>query len=133
MNRGDDAKRPSILCAGTEIKGDIVTDHELVILGHVTGKRVLAPSITVGPSAVVRADIKTHSIRIQGAVVGDIHAQASVVVQASATIRGNIHSPTITIREGACVNGGTNVKPARDATAVRTSHTIARTATRRAG
>ena len=133
MNRTDDAKRPSILCPGIEIKGDIVSDHELVILGHVTGRRVQAPTITVGPSAVVRADIKTTSIRIQGSVVGDIHAQDSVVVQASATIRGTSHSPTITIREGACVNGGANVKPARDATAARASHAIARPATRRAG
>lgn len=133
MNRTDDTKRPSLLCPGLQIKGDIVSDHELVILGHVTGRRVQAPAITVGPAAIVRADIKTQSIRIQGAVIGDIHAQVSVIVQASATIRGTIHSPTITIREGACVNGDANVKPARDATAVRASHAIARPTARRAG
>jgi cytoskeletal protein CcmA (bactofilin family) len=82
-NRTDGPKRPSILCPGIEIKGDIVTDHEPVILGQVTGKRVQAPTVTVGPTAVFRADIKTNSIRVLGAMVGDIHAQASVVVQAS--------------------------------------------------
>ena len=69
MNRTDDSKRPSLLCPGLEIKGDIVSDHELVILGHVTRRRVQAPAITVGPAALVRAAIMTGSIRIQGAVV----------------------------------------------------------------
>jgi cytoskeletal protein CcmA (bactofilin family) len=133
MDRNDDAKRPSLLCPGLEIKGDVISDHELVILGHVTGRRVQAPVITIGPAAIVRADIRTGSIRIEGAVVGDIHAQLSVIVQATATIRGSIHSPAVTIRDGACVNGGANVKLARDAGADRTSRTISRPAARRAG
>ena len=115
MNGAGDGnlKRPSFLGPGLVVKGDLVADEELVILGRVSGRRVQAPVITIGPAAEVRADIKTKSIRIEGVVIGDIHAEVSVIVQASATVRGIIHSPVITIREGASINGSASVKPAK--------------------
>jgi cytoskeletal protein CcmA (bactofilin family) len=112
MNDAGDgnAKRVSLLGPKSDLKGEFVTDEELVILGRVCGKRVQAPAITIGPAAQVKADICTRTIRIEGVVVGDIHAELSVIVQASATVCGTIHCPSITIREGASINGGANVK-----------------------
>lgn len=103
------AERVSLLGPKSDLKGDFVTDEELVILGCVSGRRVQAPTITVGPSARVTAEIHCGKVRIEGAVVGDIHAEESVIVQASARIRGTIHCASITILEGAVINGGANV------------------------
>lgn len=103
------AERVSLLGPKSDLKGDFVTNEELVILGRVSGQRVQAPAITVGPQARVTADIFGDRIRIEGTVIGDIHAEGSVIVQASARIRGTILCPSITIIEGAVINGGANI------------------------
>ena len=116
-----DFRRTTLLGPGTDIKGELVTDEELVILGRVSGRRVRATAITIGPKAEVRANIETRTIRIEGVVVGDIHAEISVMVQSSATVRGVISCPVITIREGASINGAANVRKARSAADAETS------------
>jgi cytoskeletal protein CcmA (bactofilin family) len=110
----EDERRVSLLGPNSELKGEFATEDELVILGRLTGKRVQAPVITIGPSACVKADIDTQSIRIEGVVIGDIRAAVSIIVQASATIRGTIYCPSITIRDGASVNGSANLDVAKD-------------------
>jgi cytoskeletal protein CcmA (bactofilin family) len=111
MNSADDehVKRVSLFGPSSDLKGDFIADGELVILGRVVGNRLQATEVTVGPKARVEADIHAQSIRIEGVVVGDIHAKVSVIVQSSATVRGAIHCPSITIREGASVNGSANL------------------------
>jgi cytoskeletal protein CcmA (bactofilin family) len=125
------AKRVSLLSPSSDLKGEFVTDEELVILGRVSGKRVQAPAITIGPGAQVKADIYTSTIRVEGVVVGDIYAEVSVIVQASATVRGTIHCPSITIREGASINGGANVKAVKAAADRDTGKPAARNAAAR--
>ena len=101
--------RVSLLGPKSDLKGDLTTDDELVILGRVTGHRVQAPTVTVGPAARVTATIHASKVRIEGIVVGNVHAAESVIVQASARLRGEIHCPSIIVVEGAIINGGLNV------------------------
>ncbi len=107
--RNENAQRVSLLGAKSELKGELVTEEELVILGAVVGERVQAPTITVGPAARVIAAIHARAVRVEGVVVGDIHAEVSVILQASARLRGTIYCPSITILDGAVINGGANV------------------------
>jgi cytoskeletal protein CcmA (bactofilin family) len=104
------AERVSLLGPKSDLKGDFVTDEELVVLGRVSGQRIQAPTITIGPGARVTADVYGKKVRIEGVVVGDIYAEGSVTVQSSARIRGTIHAPSITILEGAEINGGANIQ-----------------------
>ena len=55
MNRGgqDNAERVSLLGPKSDLKGDFVTDEELVILGRVSGTRVQAPAITIRKGASI--------------------------------------------------------------------------------
>lgn len=110
------SERVSLLGPKSDLKGDFITGEELVILGAVTGHRVEAPAITVGPGACVTADLHASTVRIEGVVVGDIHADVAVIVQSSARLRGTIHCPSITILEGAVINGGANVDVGRAGT-----------------
>lgn len=103
------AERVSLLGPKSELKGELVTGEELVILGVVSGQRLQASTITIGPAARVTAAIHARAVRIEGVVVGDIHAEVSVILQASARLRGTIYCPSITIMEGAVINGGANV------------------------
>jgi cytoskeletal protein CcmA (bactofilin family) len=133
MNHSSDenVRRVSLLGPNSELNGDFVADEELVILGRVLGKRVQAPTITIGPNARVEADIYTQSICIEGIVIGDIHAKVSVMVQATATLRGTIRCPSITIRDGASVNGAANVEIAKDGGAREAGRPARRAAARR--
>jgi cytoskeletal protein CcmA (bactofilin family) len=102
------SERVSFLGPKSVVNGDFSTSEELVILGKLDGKFVKSPRITIGPTALVHAEIHTSHIRIEGVVTGDIYAATGVIVHASATVHGNIHCPQITIQEGAHVNGALN-------------------------
>jgi len=107
-----DTSRISLLGPAIDIQGNLTTNEELVILGRVSGDFIRAPLITIGPRAEVRARIHARRIRIEGVVVGEIHAEDSVMIQATATVSGLITCPSITIRDGASVNGGMNLASA---------------------
>jgi cytoskeletal protein CcmA (bactofilin family) len=90
------------------LSGDFTTTEELVVLGQMLGERLHAPTITIGPSGQVTADIYADTIRIEGTVTGNVYAKVATTLGATATVSGNINSPNVTIREGAIVNGDVN-------------------------
>jgi cytoskeletal protein CcmA (bactofilin family) len=104
-------ERVSLLGPRSLLSGDFATTEELVILGQLDGGRVQAPSVTIGPTAHVTADIHTGTIRIEGVVVGDIFAELSVTVHATAIVEGHVYAPLITVQEGATINGTINQDP----------------------
>ncbi len=108
-------ERVSLLGPKSILSGDFATTEELVILGQVDGGRVQAPSVTIGPTAHVTADIHTGTIRIEGVVVGNVYAKVSAIVHATATVLGSVHSPQLTVQDGATVNGAINQEPGADA------------------
>jgi cytoskeletal protein CcmA (bactofilin family) len=97
-------RRVSLLGPKSVLSGDFTTTEELVVLGQVLGARLQAPSITIGPSGQVTANIYTDTIRIEGTVTGNVYAKVAITLGASANVSGSINCPNVTIREGANVN-----------------------------
>lgn len=91
---------------GVEIEGRITSGQDIRIDGKVDGTiEVGDHSMTIGPSAVIKANLTARSILISGTVVGDVTATDRVELKATASIDGGITSPRLVVADGAVVNG----------------------------
>ena len=77
----------------------------LRINGKFEGKLDTKGSLTVGETAVIKADITGDSISIAGRITGNITAKKELKLVAPAQVVGNIHTPRLSVAEGAVLHG----------------------------
>lgn len=84
------------------IKGELSASEDLTIYGQMEGSITLPDhTLTIGPQADVRAEIKASTVVIMGAVSGNVTASKKVEVRATGSVTGDIRSPRIVIADGA--------------------------------
>lgn len=93
----------SVIGGDVVIKGDISASADLHIDGRVEGD-IACASLVQGQSSCIQGAIEAESARIGGTVTGSITARELVVLQ-SARIEGDVHYDTLTIEQGATVEG----------------------------
>ena len=94
---------PSVVAHNMNVLGNIVSDGILDIDGQVDGN-VKGHSVTVRPQGRIRGDLIAQEVFVHGVVDGLIKAE-NVTVFASATVRGTIMHESLTIEDGARVDG----------------------------
>ena len=104
----------SVLGADTAIKGDLSATADLHIDGKIEGD-VTCTSLVQGESSVIAGSVRADSARLSGTVKGSIDATELVILR-SARIHGDVHYDTLTIEQGAQVDGrfaprGANAAP----------------------
>lgn len=88
------------------IKGEVHSGEPLVIAGHVDGTiEVSGHPLTIDNGGSVEATVSAHTIVVSGSANGILNASAKVIIKDSAKIDGDISAPTISLAEGATVNG----------------------------
>jgi len=105
-----ETKLGSIIGKGTNIEGSVNIDGATRIDGTVTGKLVSNDTVTIGPSGVVKAEIKARSIVIGGRVEGNLIASEKVELQAKAELIGDITSKSLLVEHGAIFHGSSKMK-----------------------
>jgi cytoskeletal protein CcmA (bactofilin family) len=83
------------------IKGELSASEDLTLSGQVEG-RVSLPNhtLTIGPEANIRAEIKAATVVIMGAVSGNVTASQKVDVRATGSVVGDVVSARIVIADG---------------------------------
>ena len=93
----------SVLGSDIAIKGDIRASADLHIDGSVEGD-ITCASLVQGESSHIAGGIKAESARLAGTVNGSISARELVILR-TAKITGDVHYDTLTIEQGAQVEG----------------------------
>jgi cytoskeletal protein CcmA (bactofilin family) len=93
----------SVIGADVTIRGNVEASADLHVDGTVEGDIVCA-SLVQGESSRVEGAINAESARLSGQVKGTITVRELVVLR-SARIDGDVHYDTLTIEQGANVNG----------------------------
>jgi len=93
----------SVLGADTSIKGDITATADLHVDGRVEGDIVCA-TLVQGESSEVVGGIRAECARLAGLVRGSVSARDLVVLK-TARIHGDVRYDTLTIEQGALVDG----------------------------
>jgi cytoskeletal protein CcmA (bactofilin family) len=99
-------KSPACVSQGIRIKGELTGSEDLFIDGNVDGKITLTNStLTVGPNAIVKADIIAREVVVRGRAEGKFTASERVQIWHTARVEGDIKSERVSIEEGAQVQG----------------------------
>lgn len=93
----------SVLGADTSIKGDITATADLHVDGKVEGD-ITCATLVQGESGEITGGVRAECARLAGLVRGSVSARDLVVLK-SARLQGDVHYDTLTIEQGALVDG----------------------------
>ncbi len=93
----------SILGPDTAIRGDITASADLHLDGRIEGD-VTCASLVQGESSEIVGAVTAETARLAGTLRGTVTAQELVILK-SARIIGDVHYDTLTIEQGAIVEG----------------------------
>lgn len=93
----------SVFGADISIRGDVQATVDLHIDGAVEGD-ISCAKLVQGESSRIAGSISAESARLAGTVKGTISARELVILK-SARIEGDVHYETLTIEQGATVDG----------------------------
>jgi len=94
---------PSIVSANLRVTGDLESEGDIQIDGHVEGD-VRSNSVTVGEHAVVCGAILSQTVRVAGTVKGQINGKV-VELSRTAKVTGDIVHESLAIEAGAFIQG----------------------------
>jgi len=114
----------SVIGGSSVIRGNVRGDGSLEILGRVEGDVGITGDLSLGPDAVVVGAVSGARILISGSVEGDVTATEAVVIGETGRVVGDLSAPRIGMSEGALVRGSVRteggaaaVAPSRSASA----------------
>jgi cytoskeletal protein CcmA (bactofilin family) len=93
----------SVLGADVAIRGNVEASADLHVDGTVEGD-LTCTSLVQGESSLIEGSITADSARLAGTIKGTITVRELVILK-SARIDGDVHYETLTIEQGANVNG----------------------------
>ena len=93
----------SVFGADIVVKGDVSASADLHIDGRIEGD-ISCATLVQGEASEIVGAITTAGARLGGVVRGSIHAGELVILR-SARIHGDVHYDTLTIEQGALVDG----------------------------
>lgn len=100
------ANASSQLGSAVRIEGEIYGQQDLLVDGEVNGSMVLPDhTLTIGPKANVKANIKARNVVLVGNVEGNIEASESIELHSRCSLLGDVRSPRVKIENGANVKG----------------------------
>ena len=89
----------AVIDASLHIEGDLATDRDVQIDGHVNGN-VSCARLTIGKDGAITGDIKAKEIVVRGKVKGTIRA-SRVMLMEGADVAGDIFYDRMSMEEGA--------------------------------
>jgi len=101
----------SVLGADTAIKGDLTATADLHVDGKVEGD-IACATLVQGESSEIIGGIRAECARLSGLVRGSVSARDLVVLK-SARLHGDIHYDTLTVEQGAIVDGNLSPRDSR--------------------
>lgn len=94
---------PSVIAEGMHVLGNIISDGMVDIDGQISGN-VRAHTVSLRGNGKVRGDVMADILHVYGEVEGVIRAQ-TVILYATARVTGTIIHESLTIDDGAFVDG----------------------------
>jgi cytoskeletal protein CcmA (bactofilin family) len=88
------------------IRGEVKGSEDLIVDGQMEGTVSLSESrLTIGPNAVVAADLAARDVLILGRVKGNVVASGRVELRAGCSVEGDIRALRLAIEDNAVFRG----------------------------
>lgn len=86
---------------GTTIKGDIDSQADFRLDGHLIGNFVSKGKLVVGPAGTVTGDITCKNVDVEGRVEGKVTVQEILNIKSKASIHGEVTCGKLSVEPGA--------------------------------
>ena len=110
-NAGGGGKDTTYLGQKLKIKGTVSGDGNVIILGQLDGKFDLKGELTIAEPASVTGEIRAGLISVKGNAEGTVVAHNKLHLEPSAKVSGKVHAKTISMIEGAQLDGEMAMSP----------------------
>jgi len=97
--------RSALITDQVEIKGTLAFDGSLEFNGIFEGEIISQGSLTIGPEAVIKAEIHAAKVVIKGKVQGNITATESIEICDQAELFGDVRTAKFIVAEAATFRG----------------------------
>ncbi len=101
----------NLIAAGTSIEGEIKSNGDLRIDGHIKGSVFSKAKVVVGSTGVVDGDIFCQNADVSGTVKGTSTVNEMLFLKATAKINGDINTGKLVVEVGASFTGNCNMGP----------------------
>lgn len=91
--------------AHSNFDGRFDTDHDLRVLGTVSGEIACRGLLTIERDATAKAKIDAHDVVVRGRVEGELTCSGRLVIEAAAVVSGNVRAAVLVVQEGAVLGG----------------------------
>lgn len=95
----------TLIGKAVKVEGALVAKENIRIEGVVEGQIKTEQHLIVGEGAVINADIMAATAYIAGDVKGNVEVKDKLELSKTAKINGNVSARTVTMAEGAVLNG----------------------------
>ena len=97
--------------ASLRLKGEISSNEDLILHGRVEGKVSLPGHVlTIGPQAVVSAEVVARTLILNGSVTGNVAATERFEIKSGGRMNGHLTSPNVVMSEGSEFTGGIDMR-----------------------
>lgn len=108
VKRTDDVE--TIIGPSVKIEGEFTSSGNLIVGGVISGKLSTTKHLKVEESAKIAADVKAGEAIIAGEIAGNLIVEGRLEILATAKIDGDIQTGSISIQQGAQLNGNFTMK-----------------------
>lgn len=106
----ENAGRATSIGETITIIGDLYSNEDVVIDGHVRGKLEIRDSrLTVGPKGKAESNVTARDVLILGSVKGDVDATSKITIRKQGSLVGNIRTAGIVIDDDAYFKGNIDI------------------------
>jgi cytoskeletal protein CcmA (bactofilin family) len=102
----------TVIGSGVKLKGNLVTDGDIVIDGSLQGNINAHGNVTIGVNARITGNISGRNIAIAGNLQGNIKAIEQTSISETGGVTGDINTKSISIGAGAIISGSISMPKA---------------------
>src|SRR3989338_6621889 len=100
----------TIIGPSVKIEGEFTSSGNLIVGGVISGKLSTTKHLKVDEGARIAADVKAGDAIIAGEIIGNLIVEGRLEILATAKIDGDIQTGSISIPQGARLNGNFTMK-----------------------
>jgi cytoskeletal protein CcmA (bactofilin family) len=106
---------PVLLAEGSQFTGLLALDGPARIDGQLRGEVIGPGPLWIGPRANVEARVETDELVVIGVLAGDVRASRRIALEGTARVRGQLSTPSLSLAEGALLEGRCTAGQPREA------------------
>jgi cytoskeletal protein CcmA (bactofilin family) len=95
----------TVIGAAVKVEGNFVGEGNVTVEGQLQGTLKTKHNVMVSSGAIVKANVEAQDVHLAGELQGNVKVSGKLVLATTAKLNGNVETASLTVEEGATLNG----------------------------